>query len=61
MQGAYTQYLRQRGCGRVTEVVEQAKARHAEECILRRARIANNAEPAYKNGHPKAAEKSGSV
>lgn len=38
---------------RVSQAVERAKARHAEECELRLARIMNGKEPGYENGHPK--------
>jgi hypothetical protein len=51
------QYLKQKGLGRTTGAVEKARALHKEECELRLARIANGAEPAYQNGHPKDAEK----
>jgi hypothetical protein len=40
-------------------VVERAKAQFREDSIRRRALISNNAHPAYRNGHPKHAEKTG--
>ncbi|HVI71341.1 MAG TPA: hypothetical protein VM656_07635, partial [Pyrinomonadaceae bacterium] len=50
MRGAYTQYVKSKGV-RPEDVVEQAKARHKEQCELRLARIMNGKEPGYKNGH----------
>jgi len=68
MRGAYYQYLRMNGVGRYTDAVEAVNnkrkadsvarlALKKEEAELRRARIMNDAEPAYQNGHPKDAEK----
>lgn len=34
-----------------TDAVESAAALHKEQCELRLARIANGAEPSYRNGH----------
>lgn len=57
MRGGYLQLMKQVGSGvpesRVAQAVERAKARHAEECELRLARIMNGKEPGYENGHPK--------
>lgn len=50
MDGAFVAYVKQRGCGRITQVVEDAKRRHAEDCQLRLARIANGKDPEHKNG-----------
>lgn len=48
--------LKQIGSGapesRVCQAVEQAKARHKEECELRLARIQNGKEPSHQNGRP---------
>lgn len=59
MRGAYYQYVRMNGVSRYTDAVEAVKAKAKEEAELRLARIMNNAEPAYKNGHPKHEEKTG--
>lgn len=56
MQGAYTSFIKSKGI-RAADAVEQARARHKEDCQLRLARIANNAHPEYRNGHAKAKEK----
>lgn len=45
------------GRGLRSQVVEIAKQKFREDAQLRLARIANNAEPEYRNGHPKATEK----
>lgn len=58
MRGAYTQYVKSKGF-KPSCAVDQAAAKHKEACELRLARIMNNAEPAYKNGHPKHSEKTG--
>lgn len=51
MKAAYHQYIRQKGHSpRLTGAVEDAAARHKEECELRLARIQNGKEPGYKNG-----------
>lgn len=41
MNGAYTQWIKQRGCGRVSTVIEKAAAKHAEACQIRRAKAMN--------------------
>lgn len=51
------QYIRQKGLGRYSQAVEEAKAKEKEAAELRLARIQNNKEPSHMNGHPKAAEK----
>lgn len=68
---AIFQYEKFRGrCSQFTDAVEEAKRVLHEECerrlaveaeqrTLRRARIQNGKHPAYKNGHPKSAEKKG--
>lgn len=48
------------GSQRISNAVEQAKELFKEAAQLRLARIMNNAEPSYKNGHPKSFEKTGS-
>jgi hypothetical protein len=53
MRGGYVQLLKEVGASRVSSVIEQAKAKHAEECELRLARIMNGKEKGYENGHPK--------
>lgn len=53
MDGAFKAFVRRHGIC----VVEDFARKHREDCQLRLARIANNAEPEYRNGHPKAAEK----
>ncbi len=55
MRGAYYSYLKSKG--HVPDATLAAKERHKEECELRLARIMNGAEPAYRNGNPKDAEK----
>jgi hypothetical protein len=52
MRGAYYQFVRERGCpvSRLTDAVESAGARAAEDAELRLAKIANGADPKYKNG-----------
>lgn len=57
MRGAYTNFIAEKGESRLTDIVEQMKARAAEEAELRLARIFNGAEPDYINGHPKDTEK----
>jgi len=56
MRGGYFMLLKQLGSGvpesRVSEAVERAKRRHAEECELRLARIQNGAEKSHQNGRP---------
>lgn len=47
------------GSQRTSNAVELAKERFREAAAVRLARITNNAEPDYKNGHPKASEKTG--
>jgi hypothetical protein len=46
MNGCYTQYLKQRGCGRVAEFIEREKARQAEDCTRRLALLTNGTDPA---------------
>lgn len=60
MRGAYTNFIAEKGESRLTDIVEQMKARAAEEAELRLARIFNGVEPDYINGHPKHKEKTGS-
>jgi hypothetical protein len=57
MDQAYKCYCKSRGDSRKSQVVEDAVQRQKEDAQLRLARIANNAEPSHKNGHPKAVEK----
>ncbi len=57
MRGAFTNFIAEKGESRYTDAVEQIKARAKEDAELRLARIFNNAEPAYRNGHPKDREK----
>lgn len=52
MKGAHTQYIRQRGCGRVTDAVEKAKALEKEKTEARLARIMNGKEPEMRNDKP---------
>jgi hypothetical protein len=53
MRGAIYQYMKEKGLpSRTTEAVEAAKARHAEACECRLARIQNGKEPSHKNGTP---------
>ena len=59
MRGGYIQLLSEVGSSRVSDVIEQQKAKHKEDCERRLARIQNGAHPDYKNGHPKHAEKFG--
>lgn len=40
-----------------TPAKEKAALKKEDDAVLRRARIQNGADPAYKNGHPKDAEK----
>jgi len=58
MQGAYTQFIKSKGY-KPSCAVDQAAAKHKEDCELRLALIMNNAHPDYKNGHPKHKEKTG--
>jgi hypothetical protein len=57
MDQAYKCFCKQKGESRRSQVVEDAVQRRKEDAQLRLARIANNAEPSHKNGHPKSAEK----
>jgi hypothetical protein len=57
MNQAYKCYCKQKGESRKSDVVEDAVQRRKDEAQLRLARIANNAEPSHKNGHPKSVEK----
>lgn len=59
MRGAYHQYLRMNGISRYTDAVEAVNAIRKEEAELRLARIMNNKELSYQNGHPKHTEKTG--
>jgi hypothetical protein len=53
MDGAFKSLIKRHGAC----VVEDFARKHREDCQLRLARITNNADPKYKNGHPKSAEK----
>lgn len=46
MDGAFKAFIRSHG----TDVVENFARKHREDCQLRLARIANGADPKYKNG-----------
>lgn len=41
MNGAYTQWIKQRGCGRVSSVIEKAAEQHKEACQIRLAKAMN--------------------
>lgn len=56
MRGAYTQYVKSKGF-KPSCAVDQAAAKHKEDCELRLAQIMNGTHPDYINGHPKDAEK----
>jgi len=51
MNGAYFGFLKSKGY--VPDTTAEAKELHKEKCLLRLARIQNNAEPSHKNGTPK--------
>lgn len=58
MNQAYKCYCKTKGDpSRRSPVVEDAVRTAREDAQLRLARIQNNKEPEYKNGHPKATEK----
>jgi hypothetical protein len=61
MDQAYKCYCKRRGDSARSQVVEEASQRIKDEAILRLARIQNNKEPGYINGHPKSEEKTGQV
>lgn len=48
MRGAYFQYCKEKGIPSGIDSVGAVKARHAEKCELRLARIANGKEPGYE-------------
>jgi flagellin-like hook-associated protein FlgL len=58
MRGAYYQFVKEKGCpvSRLSDTTEAARAKAAEDAELRLARIANAADPAYKNGKKLLAE-----
>ena len=49
MDGAFKAFIKQNG----TCVVEDFARKHREDCQLRLAKIANGADPKYKNGYAK--------
>ena len=53
MDGAFRALVSEKGVGVVNDLLQK----HREDCQLRLARIANGADPRYKNGHSKDREK----
>jgi hypothetical protein len=58
MRGSYHNYIL--NTSRLTKTVEDAAAKHKEECEQRLARIQNGKEPSHKNG-PWPGQKPGEV